>query len=441
MRLEKWFISNLDDSQRKIIVQSIDENIIVQGAAGSGKTNLAIHRALQAKGKGSYAIVIFTVALKRMIAYGMQALGLDKERIAYEWAWIHRGFDLTGYVYCVTDGSKPCGINPNVLYLVNDTVVRKFVRAEKSPTNYGLDFADWVADGFYRTFGRRTSWFTEIRWYYDDFSVKNTDKFILIPSGTMYRPSEDKIDYLIIDEAQDFNVMDYKGHISNHKGKSLSLFGDSVQQMNSNGSSMDAISVALGYKRFSLEYNYRLPKAIAKVAQQITDVKVDLLTNNRKDGGNSDYPNYPKPVITKYSSKEKELAGIVSRIKMEDMDDVAILVPDETAVREVNTYLNAQGIKTQVHYRTGKEVPFHTINTLDFSNNDLPCILTYYAAKGSEFDNVFVPFANAANGCKRNAFYVACTRSSHNLYISYTGKRISYLNKVSPEYVVENEQL
>ena len=36
MRLEKWFISNLDDSQRKIIVQSIDEDIIVQGAAGSG---------------------------------------------------------------------------------------------------------------------------------------------------------------------------------------------------------------------------------------------------------------------------------------------------------------------------------------------------------------------------------------------------------------------
>lgn len=41
MRIEKWFISNLNDSQRKIIDQSIDEDIIVQGAAG--KTNLAIH--------------------------------------------------------------------------------------------------------------------------------------------------------------------------------------------------------------------------------------------------------------------------------------------------------------------------------------------------------------------------------------------------------------
>lgn len=431
MRLEKWFISNLDDSQRKIIVQSINEDMIVQGAAGSGKTNLAIHRALQAKGKGSYAIVIFTIALKRMIAYGMQALGLDKERIAYEWAWTNRGFDLTGDVYWEKG-------NGDILYLVNDIDIRKFVRSNKSPTSYGIDFADWVDSKFYYAFGRRSSWFEEAT-YTSEFDVTNTERFELIPSGTMYKQSEDVIDYLIIDEAQDFNISDYINKICPHRGKSLSLFGDSVQQMNNNGSSIDAIARALNYKRFILEYNYRLPKSIAKMAQQLQNVKVDLLTNNLKDGGNSDYPNYPKPIITKYSSKEKELEGIVSRIKMEDLDDVAILLPNEDDVREVNKYLNDRGIKTQVHYRTGKIVPFRTINTLDFSNNDLPCILTYYAAKGSEFDNVFVPFANEANGCTRNSFYVACTRSSRSLYISYVGKRISYLNNVSPDFVVENE--
>ncbi len=316
--------------------------------------------------------------------------------------------------------------------------IRKFVRSEKSPTSYGIDFADWVDSRFYNAFGRRVSWFKEAT-YTSGFDVTNTERFELIPSGTMYKQSEDVIDYLIIDEAQDFNISDYINRISPHRGKSLSLFGDSVQQMNYKGSSIDDIARVLNYKRFTLEYNYRLPKSIAKMAQQLQDVKVDLLTNNLKDGGNSDYPNYPKPIITKYSSKEKELEGIVSRIKMEDLDDVAILLPNEGDVREVNKYLNDRGIKTQVHYRTGKIVPFRTINTLDFSNNDLPCILTYYAAKGSEFDNVFVPFANEANGCTRNSFYVACTRSSRSLYISYAGKRISYLNNVSPDFVVENE--
>ena len=30
MRLEKWFISNLDDSQRKIITQNIEDSLIVK---------------------------------------------------------------------------------------------------------------------------------------------------------------------------------------------------------------------------------------------------------------------------------------------------------------------------------------------------------------------------------------------------------------------------
>lgn len=429
MRLEKWFISNLDDSQRNIIVQNIDKSIAVRGAAGSGKTNLAIHRALQAKDKGSYAIVIFTIALKRMIAYGMEALGLDKERIAYEWAWTHRGFDMTGDVYWKKSDGK-------YLYLVNDMSVRKFERCAKDSKSYGIDFADWVDDRFYRAFGRRTSWFHEIPCD-ENFDVTNTEVYELIPSGTMFKQPEDNIDYLIVDEAQDFNISDYKQRIVPKAGVSLSLFGDSAQQMNSQGSNIEDIATALDYDRLSLDYNYRLPKSIAKVVQQIQNTGVDLMTYNRKDGGNSDYPNYPKPVIAKYNNREAELLGILNKIQMEDLDDVAILVPTEADVMEVNNFLNEHGVQTQVHYRTGNVVPFNTINTLDFSNNDLPCILTYYAAKGSEFDNVFVPFANTANAKSRNSFYVACTRSSRNLYISYSGKRTAYLDNVSKEFVTE----
>ena len=429
MRLEKWFISNLDDSQRNIIVQNIDKSIAVRGAAGSGKTNLAIHRALQAKDKGSYAIVIFTIALKRMIAYGMEALGLDKERIAYEWAWTHRGFDMTGDVYWKKSDGK-------YLYLVNDMSVRKFERCAKDSKSYGIDFADWVDDRFYRAFGRRTSWFHEIPCD-ENFDVTNTEVYELIPSGTMFKQPEDNIDYLIVDEAQDFNISDYKQRIVPKAGVSLSLFGDSAQLMNSQGSNIEDIATALDYDRLSLDYNYRLPKSIAKVVQQIQNTGVDLMTYNRKDGGNSDYPNYPKPVIAKYNNREAELQGILNKIQMEDLDDVAILVPTEADVMEVNKFLNEHGVQTQVHYRTGNVVPFNTINTLDFSNNDLPCILTYYAAKGSEFDNVFVPFANNANAKSRNSFYVACTRSSRNLYISYSGKRTSYLDNVTKEFVTE----
>jgi DNA helicase IV len=430
MRLDKWFISNLDDSQRKIIVEDIDKNIVVQGAAGSGKTNLALHRALQAKNRGSYALVILTVALKRMISYGMNALGLDRDRIAYDWSWAHRGFDMTGDVYWEKN-------DKNHLYLVNDMDTRKFERCEeKTPDAYGLDFGDWVESKFYTAFGRRSSWFHEVK-LDTSFDVTDTDNYELIPSGTMFKQAEEKVDYLIVDEAQDFNVSDFKNRFAIRARKSLSLFGDTKQQMNKHGSNIKEIADGLEIQSLSLDYNYRLPKAIAKVAQQIIGGGVDLMTNNRKDGGDSDYPNYPKPEITQYSNMEKELEGILAKIKMEDLDDVAILVPSDKEVIMVNDYLSKHGIKTQVMYRTGNTVPFRTVNTLDFSNNELPCILTYYAAKGSEFDNVFVPFANAANECSRNSFYVACTRSSRSLYISYSGTKIKYLNDVDSSFVNE----
>ena len=435
MRLQNWFIRNLDDIQREVIIESIEKNIIVQGAAGSGKTNLAIHRALQAKGKGSYAIVIMTVALRRMIAYGMKELGLDNERIAYDWAWQHRGFDLIGDVYCVKQGTVR--VQPSPIYLVNGNVVRKFEKANRETGSFGLDFADWVDARFYSAWGRRSSWFKEVVMD-NQFSITNS-KYCLVPSGTLYKPCESIIDYLVVDEAQDFNVTDYRNRFIPKVSKSISLLGDSNQKMISTGSSIKELRNSFpNYKPFDLKYNYRLPKAIAKVAQKIAQPEIDLLTNNMKNGGDSDFPTYPKPTIKKCQTRADEIKWIANKIQNETLDDVAILVQNDADVQEVVKLLAKNGItEVQTHYRTGKEIPFHTINTLDFSNNDLPCILDYYAAKGSEFDHVFVPFANEGHVGRRHDFFVACTRASHSLYISYSGVRTSYLENINNQDVVE----
>lgn len=440
MRLQNWFIRNLDDIQREVIIESIDKNIIVQGAAGSGKTNLAIHRALQAKGKGSYAIVIMTVALRRMIAYGMKELGLDNERIAYDWAWQHRGFDLIGDVYCVKQDIGFAGIVrvlPSPIYLVNGNIVRKFEKVNREAGSFGLDFADWVDARYYNAWGRRSSWFKEVAMD-NQFSVTNSN-YCLVPSGTLYKPCEAIIDYLIVDEAQDFNVTDYRNRFIPKVGKSISLLGDSNQKMISTGSSINELRLNFpNFKPFDLKYNYRLPKAIAKVAQKIAQPEIDLLTNNMKNGGDSDFPTYPKPIVKKCPTRADEIKWIVNRIQNETLDDVAILVQNDSDVQEVVKLMAENGInEVQTHYRTGKEVPFHTINTLDFSNNDLPCIIDYYAAKGSEFDHVFVPFANEGHVGRRHDFFVACTRASHSLYISYSGVRTSYLGDINNQDIVE----
>ena len=57
----------------------------------------------------------------------------------------------------------------------------------------------------------------------------------------------------------------------------------------------------------------------------------------------------------KYDSREDELNGILNRIQLEDLDDVAILVPKEEDVKEVNNFFAKAGLQTQVHYRSRRD--------------------------------------------------------------------------------------
>ncbi len=60
--------------------------------------------------------------------------------------------------------------------------------------------------------------------------------------------------------------------------------------------------------------------------------------------------------------------------------------------------------------------------------------MTFHSAKGLDFDNVFIPFANASMFINSNEtiaktlFMVAITRSRQNLYISYYGYLSDYIN-------------
>ena len=55
MRLEKWFISNLDDSQRQIIIRDPYENLIVHGSAGSRRAGCRSPHLLPGPGFGTYS--------------------------------------------------------------------------------------------------------------------------------------------------------------------------------------------------------------------------------------------------------------------------------------------------------------------------------------------------------------------------------------------------
>lgn len=92
--------------------------------------------------------------------------------------------------------------------------------------------------------------------------------------------------------------------------------------------------------------------------------------------------------------------------------------------KTMNSYMSANGLKIQ-YVGNGYGC---------FSENDRRIvIMTFHSAKGLDFDNVFIPFANSSmyispdEGRAKTLFMVAMTRSRANLYISYYGYPSDYL--------------
>lgn len=325
MGKEKWFVKEeeLDDFQYDITQLNPSYSYIIQGCAGSGKTILALWRAkqIQSSKRGSFYIIVFTKALRQFISDGIREIGIDTNRVVYEWDW------------------------------------------EK-------------------------------------------------------RKGKPSADYIIVDEAQDFPESRIKEFVAK-SGTSTMFFGDTAQQLYKNrGTSIGNIAHSTSFPIRELNYNYRLPKKIARVAQLIMTQRDELERRCKKEGTF-------KPIVKKCYSQDAELDFIVNRIKTRNLTDVAVLVPYNKQVYKIYNYFNSKGVNAQVKYNFDGD----WLDTLDFSSNN-PSITTYHSSKGLQFDTVFLPFCEVDDDFMRNALYVALTRASKNVIISYSNYLSPFFNAV-----------
>lgn len=580
MKKEQWFISNPDESQLEVIKTGLSKNLVVVGSAGSGKTNLTLFKAKQADARGdSWGIIVASRAMRRMISYGLDAIGLNGERVTYSWAWTNRGgFDLRGDLYWKED-------NPENIFLVNGNEVSQFRRfykeysikgldenaskyvaiyrskevmvnwdttsfdgsvlslngkdiinfqlykvewedqeiffyidekeiylikredskrlinncstinnleiihpiafdgtlsieggevinlplfkisnigqeefflidggkiylIKKKDGEYTIDFSDWIQRYYFDAFGRRAGKYTRVNFEQDKFDLS---AYMLLNIPIVLTKKEDKpIDHIFVDEAQDLAIREYEDQYIPRVRENMVFFGDDNQRITS-GATMSLIAKCFEADMLHLNYNYRVPKSIARFAQSI--MNTDLISSNMKDGGDSDYPKYPKPTLEWYPTLRDILDAIVTQVRLEDLKDVAILIPSSNTggdkdsclllsswipveIDPINTrrsyhysdiqcifaYLNSIGVDVMTFYRTRRPSPYRTIDTLDFTNNDLISLLSIDDAKGSEFSHVFVVLPSHAGGEVQNEMsYIACTRATESLHLFYYG--------------------
>lgn len=227
------------------------------------------------------------------------------------------------------------------------------------------------------------------------------------------------VDHLIIDEAQDFNKEDIEGFDA-AKIKSIMLYGDSQQQIYSEGLTTEEIAKQLGLPEKELLKNYRLPKLIASYASYVGKDK-DLEKKCVKNGSE-------KPRLKWFNTWQAELDYIIAEIRTRNYTDVAILLPfnDHEVAPYNNFHRNIETVKDYFdHNSVSLEYKFNGNMDLDF-DSELPKVMTYHSSKGLQFETVFIPFCDIPQHDKwlvdkyQNALYVALTRTYRNLYLTHT---------------------
>ena len=266
-----------------------------------------------------------------------------------------------------------------------------------------------------------------------------------------------RYDYILCDEVQDltYRIVDVMRQYSTQ----LIVAGDENQSIydrdpwyreitiNSN-----QISQTINGTRFSLSIVHRLSPAIQKAIQQLIPTLGNLanLTNMADHQTQIRLCNtVSQDQEVEYIWKEAQKAPRVGKTS-------AILLPNARAILEfvekivtqerkspwvpvgnsrgidfdkLNNHLQEQGIKLQyVGNRYG-----------NLKKTDYVIIMTYYSAKGLDFDNVFLPdvdnrmYITPNPNLSRRIFMVAMTRSRNNLYVCYTGTPHPYINFISSD--------
>ncbi|MCM3441561.1 3'-5' exonuclease (plasmid) [Metabacillus halosaccharovorans] len=237
-------------------------------------------------------------------------------------------------------------------------------------------------------------------------------------------------DYIIVDEIQDFNTEQIQNLIK-MANKNFIFFGDDSQQLhairNGNITLEDIKKIgSIEYeKHITLNKNYRLPKPIAEFAQQISNKEKLLVERCVKQVGD-------KPLIIKHIDVKKELDTIYEIIESEGWTNSGILVENNELVKFIKLYYEEKGLEIEYKYNNYNG---SSDDNIDFYT-DTPKVMTYHSSKGLQFEHVFLPFCTISNNDYnyKDALYVAITRASESLIITYTNTLSSYITKVNGKY-------
>jgi mRNA-degrading endonuclease RelE of RelBE toxin-antitoxin system len=461
---DKWS-TFLHPDQRQFVERSYTGPARISGSAGTGKTIVALHRAVflaRSNPDTRVLLTTFSHILANALKTKLRRLISNEPRLA-ERLEVHSINGIGGRLYKSHFGPPELASHELIVELLtnaakevpNHKFSSHFLQTEWEQVVDAWQLSSWEAYRDVARLGRKTRlrepqrqllWqiFEKVR-----SSLTAQNKITLSEMFTKLAAAIEKdtnppFDFAVIDEAQDMTIghLRFLAAIGMHRSDALFFAGDLGQRIFQQPFSWRTLGVDVRGRCRNLRVNYRTSHQIRTQADMLLGPEVSDVDGNAEYRADTvSVFNGPPPDIRSYSTIETEKAAVVKWI--------SALVKEGIAPQEFGVFVRSEaqlGRALAAVQETG--MPFKVLDETVETAHGHVSISTMHLAKGLEFrtvvimacDDEIVPLQERIESVgddadlqevydtERYLLYVACTRSRDHLLVTSVDPASEFLD-------------
>jgi mRNA-degrading endonuclease RelE of RelBE toxin-antitoxin system len=451
---EKWTVF-LHPAQRELVERDYSGPFRVAGSAGTGKTVVALHRAVFLARNNPDSRVLLTTFSDTLAS----ALQTKLRRLIHNQPRLGERIDVWSFDAIARRLFKAHGAHPRIVAREKLREVVEYAASKVTGHKFSLRFilSEWedVVDAWQletweayrdvRRLGRKTrlpeeqravlwSIFERVRETLAGTNVVTYARFFSILTEMVAESRKPVFDFVVIDEAQDLGIPHLRllAALGGNRPNALFFAGDLGQRILQQPFSWLALGVDVRGRSRTLRVNYRTSHQIRTQADRLLGPEVADVDGNKEDRrGTVSVFNGPPPTVHVCGSnaEETEVVGKWIAAVAEDgllPHECCVFVRSDNELERARAAVAASGL---------------TFNVLDRNVDVVPgkvSIGTMHLAKGLEFravavmacDDEIIPSQDRIQNVgddaeleeiyntERHLLYVACTRARDHLLVT-----------------------
>lgn len=461
---EKWTIF-LHPAQRQIVENDYNGPARVSGSAGTGKTIVALHRAVylaRSHPETRVLLTTFSDTLANALRTKLRRLISNEPRLG-ERLEVHAIDALGERLFEAHVGRPQVASRSRIQDILSEAsrgveglkFSARFLLAEWEDVVDAWQLQSWDEYRDVRRLGRKTRlpeqqraglWtiFEQVKLALREQQLVTRAEMFSVLAGKLHARRNPPFDFAVVDEAQDISVpqLRFLAAMGGERPNGLFFAGDLGQRIFQLPFSWKSLGVDIRGRSQTLRINYRTSHQIRMQADRLLGPQVSDVDGNVDDRrGTVSVFNGPTPDIRVFEAAEQEVEAVAAWVSER--------IGEGVSPTEIGVFVRSDEQLERAQAAVGKSgAPFKVLDQRVEPTSGHVSISTMHMAKGLEFravavmacDDEVIPLQKRIESVaddadleevydtERHLLYVACTRARDNLLVTSAGSASEFLD-------------